>query len=107
MAWTSTRSPEEVVGLMQRAGIAAGLVANEQDVWEDPQMKHREHFKTLEHNVIGPHTYDGVAFKLSKSPQGPRWAGPTLGQHIGEVCSEFLGMSEDEIAECLIEGVFE
>ncbi|MBK6562514.1 CoA transferase [Candidatus Amarobacter glycogenicus] len=106
-AWTSTRSPEDVVRVMQSAGIAAGLVANEHDVWEDPQMKHREHFKTLEHNVIGPHTYDGVAFKLSKSPQGPRWAGPTLGQHIGEVCSEFLGMSEDEIAECLVEGVFE
>lgn len=105
--WTSTHAAEEVMKLMQEAGVPAGVVENEQDLWEDPQMKHRQHYKVLNHAVIGPHRYDGVPFKLSKSPQGPRWAGPVLGQHIEKVCSEFAGMSKEEIADCMAEGVFE
>ncbi len=105
--WTSRRSAEEAMTHLQAAGVPAGLVANEQDIWNDPQLKHRKHFRIMEHSVIGPHTYDSIAFKLSESSQGPRWAGPALGQHVDVVCREFLGMSEDELADCFAEGVFE
>lgn len=105
--WTCERPAEEAMRLLQAAGVPAGVVANETDLWEDPQLKHREHFRVMEHSVIGPHTYDSIAFKLSRSPQGPQWAGPALGEHVETVCREFLCMSEDEIADCFAEGVFE
>ena len=106
-AWTRNYPPEEVMSRMQAAGVPAGVIENEEDLWEDPQLKYREHFKILNHVVIGDHHYDGVIFKLSKSPQGPRWAGPALGQHIKKVCTEFLGMTENDISDLMAEGVFE
>ena len=105
--WTRSRSADEVMKMMQDEGVPAAVVQNAEDLAKDPQMKHREHFKVLKHEVIGPHRYDNVPFKLSKSPQGPRWAGPIFGQHIEKVCTEFLGMSLDEISDCMAEGVFE
>jgi crotonobetainyl-CoA:carnitine CoA-transferase CaiB-like acyl-CoA transferase len=37
--WTSQRSPEEVMTLMQAAGIGAGIASNIKDMNEDPQLK--------------------------------------------------------------------
>lgn len=105
--WTKDHTAEEVMKLMQAAGIPAAVVQNYEDIFKDPQMKYRQHFKLLDHAVIGPHHYDGTPYKLSKSPQGPRWAGPIFGQHIEQVCTEFLGMSQDEIADGMADGVFE
>jgi benzylsuccinate CoA-transferase BbsF subunit len=105
--WTQSRSAEEVMKMMQQGGVPAAVVQNAEDLAKDPQMKHRDHFKELKHEVIGPHRYDSVLFKLSKSSQGPRWAGPILGQHIEKVCTDFLGMSLDEVSDCMAEGVFE
>jgi len=105
--WTGNHTAEDVMKLMQKEGVPAGVVENMEDLWNDPQMKHREHFKVLNHETIGPHTYDGVLFKLSKSPQGPRWAGPILGQHIEKVCTDILGMSPDDISDLMAKGVFE
>ena len=93
--------------LMQEAGVPAAVVHNAQDHFEDPQLNHRGHFVLLNHAVIGTHYYDALPYKLSKSPQGPRWAAPIFGQHIEKVCTEFLGMSQNEIADCMAEGVFE
>ena len=106
-AWTKNYSPEEVMSRMQAAGVPAGVVQTEQDLWEDPQMKHRDHFKILKHEAIGEHHYDGVLFRLSKSPQGPRWAGPVLGQHTVEIFTKFLGMTEDDISNLMAEGVLD
>ncbi len=105
--WTRSHTAENVMHMMQKSGVPAGVIGNAEELSKDPQLKHREHFKMLNHEKIGPHRYDNVLFKLSKSPQGPRWAGPVFGQHIEKVCTEFLGMSLDEISDCMAEGVFE
>lgn len=51
--WTSQRPPEEVVTLMQAAGVGAGLVANVGDLYEDPQFKHYHCFQEFDHSVLG------------------------------------------------------
>jgi len=105
--WTVSHAAEEVMKLMQQAGVPAGVVQNCEDVFQDPQMKYRQHFKVLKHAVIGPHHYDGHPYKLSKTPGELRWAGPIFGQHVEYVCSQLLGMSKEEMADCMAEGVFE
>ncbi len=105
--WTKSRLAEDVMEMMQKGGVPAAVVENAEDLAKDPQLEHRGHFKKLEHEVIGPHRYDAVPFQLSKSPQGPRWAGPVLGKDIEKVCTEFIGMSLDEISDFMVEGVFE
>lgn len=105
--WTIHFSSEEVMTWMQTAGVPAGVVENSEDLFNDPQLQYRGHWVTLDHPRIGPHSFDAAAFKLSKTPMQLRWAGPTLGQHNEYVYKEILGMSDEEIANHLIKGVFE
>ena len=104
--WTLKHPPEEVASLMQDAGVPAGVVENcHQDLFDDPQLKHRRHFRYLEHRVIGKHAYNAPAYILSKTPNHIHKAGPTLGEDNEYVFKEILGYSDDDIADLLMEGV--
>jgi len=106
-AWTISYSPEEVMTKMQAAGIGAGVVATPEDLMEhDPQLRHRNYFRELGHPEVGKHRVRGPYFLLSKSPCEVRRA-PLLGEHNEYVLKEIIGMSDDEIAELVIEGVVE
>ena len=91
--WTSNRSAEEVMSLMQEAGIAAGAVLNGHDLCEDVYLNARGFCKELVHPEIGRHHYLLPPFRLSKTPGEPRMAAPCLGQHNEYVCKRILGMS--------------
>jgi benzylsuccinate CoA-transferase BbsF subunit len=105
--WTVNHTPEEVVEMMQKGGVPAGVVANAKDLAEDPQLRHRKHYEVLEHTEIGPESYENFAFRLSKTPGGPRTAAPCLGEHNAYVCSKILGLSDEEFVQLLTEGVLE
>jgi len=105
--WTANHAPEEVVERMQKEGIAAAVVANSKDLAEDPQLLHRRHYDLLTHSEIGPHHYENFAFRLSKTSGSPRTAAPCLGEHNASVCTEILGVSDEEFIQLLAEGVFE
>ena len=103
--WTARFSPEEIVSLLQSAGVPAGVVATCEDLFNDPQLKHREHFGQVEHAEVGTYTYERPSFQFSKIPPQPQRPAPLLGEHTDMILREFLGYSDDEIAELLIEGV--
>lgn len=105
--WTRERIPEEVMALMQHAGVAAGVVQNTEDLLvRDPQMKAREFYQVREHPEIGTVTYDGLQYKFSATP-GEIWRAPLLGEHSEYVYRELLAMSDEEIEQCATEAVFE
>lgn len=106
-SWTIKHSPEEVMSLMQEAGIAAGVVETGEDLHRDPQLKHRQHFQILDHPDMGRCTHSSLAFKLSKTPSKLRMSAPLLGQHNEYVCANILQMSDEEFVELLQQGVFE
>jgi len=104
--WTIERTPEEVLEIMQRAGVAAGVIQNSRDMFEsDPQLKHYQFFKEMEHPVIGRIAYENVPFKLSETPGELRRPAPRLGEHNDYVFGELLRMSKEEIAKYTEEGV--
>ena len=105
--WTIDFTAEELMANLQAAGIAAGVVETCEDLYHDPQLKHRHHFWELEHPEIGRHSYDSPAFKLSETPCELRMPAPCLGQHTEYVCTNILGISDEEFVELLGEGVFE
>jgi benzylsuccinate CoA-transferase BbsF subunit len=105
--WTSNRSAEEVMSLMQEAGVAAGAVLNGRDLGEDAHLNARGFYKELVHPEIGHHRYLLPPFRLSKTPGEPRMAAPCLGQHNEYVCKRILGMSDEEFVQLLNEGVFD
>jgi crotonobetainyl-CoA:carnitine CoA-transferase CaiB-like acyl-CoA transferase len=103
--WTKNYTPHQLMTLLQDAGVPCGVVQTAEDLFNDHQLKHREHFRFLEHQVIGRHAYNAPAYRLSKTPNHIWKAAPCLGEDNEYVYKEILGYSDDEIAEMLVEGV--
>ncbi len=103
--WTRAFTPEQVMTMMQESGIPAGVVQTAEDLLNDPQMKYRQHFRVLNHPVIGNHSYHAPAYKLSETPCDIKRAGPTLGQDNQHVYKDILGMTDDDISDLIAEGV--
>ena len=55
---------------------------------EDPQLKHRDFFRDLEHPETGVSPYTGHMFNIRGYDSGPRFAAPVLGQHNEHVLKE-------------------
>lgn len=106
--WTINFSAFEVMTLMQEAGVPAGVIEDYEDLEKDPQMIHRDHFVYFEtHPYIGRIMHDGPPFKLSKTPSEVRFEAGTYGQDTEYICKNILKMSEQEIADCMAQGIFE
>jgi benzylsuccinate CoA-transferase BbsF subunit len=103
--WTQSRTSEEVMRLMQAAGVPAGVVNDPEDMFKDAQLTYRDHFPKIEHPEIGTFIGRRDAFRFSGMKTQLKRS-PLLGEHTETVCKEFLGMSEEEYIELLIEGVF-
>ena len=105
--WTKDKSPEDVMVRLQKAGVAAGVVQDGEDLQtRDPQLKERGYYVYLDHPEAGRIAHDGLTFALSKTPGEVRRA-PLLGEHNEYVYREVLGLSEDEVNQLIMEGVLE
>ena len=107
-AWTQQHTAEEVMARLQEAGIAAGVVANGEDLDRDPQLRARGYWAQLPaqengktENVI----LDGPPFKLSKTPGYVAAPGPLLGEHTDSVLRRLLNYSDQQIAQLKAERV--
>jgi benzylsuccinate CoA-transferase BbsF subunit len=106
-AWTADFTPEDVMQKLQAAGVAAGVVQNTPDLLKDPQLKERGIFWPEDHPEMGRFTHLGPSAGLSKTPAQPYSPSPLLGEHTEQVCTEMLGMKDEEFASLMAEGVFE
>ncbi len=103
--WTVNHTAEEVMSLLQSAGVPAGVVETAEDLLDkDPQLKQRGFFKELDHPEIGKQRVYGPSFILSKSPGDVSHA-PLLGEHNEYVFKEILGMSDEDISGLVVENV--
>ena len=104
--WTALHSAEEVMETLQAAGVPAGVVQSARDVLEnDPHLKARGYYVYLDHPEAGRTAYDGPGFRLSKTPGRLLSPAPMLGEHTAQVCSEVLGMDDEEMAQLVMESV--
>jgi len=104
--WTVSFTPEEVMALMQQADVPAGVVKTNKELFEDPQLKHRNYFQLVKHSEIGECYQQGWPIEMSKSPLKIR-AAPCLGEHNEYVFTKILGLSDKEFVDYLNDGVFE
>jgi benzylsuccinate CoA-transferase BbsF subunit len=101
--WTADRLAEAVMQILQAAGVAAGAVHNARDMFEDPQIQARKHYRTVVHPETGPTRYDGPPFLMSDC-QLEVTPPPLLGGDNDYVFRDLLGLSEDEISNGYAEG---
>lgn len=104
--WTRDYTPEEVMVMMQAAGVPAGVVSNQADLHDDPQIKHRGFFVWANHTACGPMPYDGLMYSMSKTPGEVRAAG-CIGEHNEQVLKGMLGLGDDAIGDLYAKGALE
>jgi len=105
--WTLEYDAKELMYTLQEAGVPAGLVENGEDIQNDPQLAHRHYLWELDHTEIGKHSYESPPFRLSKTPADLNKPGPCLGEDTEYICSEILGISNEQFIELLAQRVFE
>ena len=100
-AWSGQHSVAEIMGLLDEAGIPSAKYNELPEVWEDPQVQHRQLRATTPHAYAEAGSVDLIASPLaqmSASPATIRRAPPILGEHTAEVLHE-LGYSDERIEE--------
>ncbi|UCH42250.1 MAG: CoA transferase [Dehalococcoidales bacterium] len=105
--WTCNRMAEDVMFMMQGAGVPAGILETGEDMMDkDPQFKERHLFWELDHQEAGKYRGMAPSFMLSRFPYEIERS-PLMGEHNEYALKEFLGMSDEEIKELIREGVLE
>jgi crotonobetainyl-CoA:carnitine CoA-transferase CaiB-like acyl-CoA transferase len=96
------------LGLLQDAGVAAGVVQHVGDLArEDRQLAARRFFETVEHLRLGSVVTTGVPLGLTATPARTGRAGAAVGEDNEHVFGTLLGMSADEIRACIEDGAIE
>lgn len=105
-AWTRERGAAAAAALLQGAGVHAHRVNTMADLFTDPQLLARGHWRRRSHPVIGEHAYCGPAFDLSETPGEVTSAAPLLGADNDKVFRDCLGLSAPEFAALREAGAF-
>ena len=99
-----TKTREEWFDLLTQADVCVGKVYDVPEVFDDPQVKHRQMVLDLEHPVAGSVQHAGVAIKLSDTPGGVRSFAPSIGEHTDETLAS-IGYSQSDISSLRKSGV--
>lgn len=95
--WTITKTPNEVMEILQREGVAATPCEDTEDRFFDQHFQERQILVDVEHPATGVDWIPNVICRLSETPGGIRRPAPLLGEHNDYVFGDLLGLSKDEI----------
>jgi crotonobetainyl-CoA:carnitine CoA-transferase CaiB-like acyl-CoA transferase len=91
---------------LQKAGIAAGVVQDIEDLMEaDPQIAARGSLARIEHPLLGEFGHMRTPVTFSRSIAQP-YRAPNMGEHSHSIAKELCGISDARIAELESLGVF-
>ena len=105
--WTKEWDSRELMEMLQAAGVPAGMVNDCHDLFDDPQLKHRNHFQYLTHPEIGRYATDRSEWDFSRTPGRLEHPSPLMGEHTEYVLREMIGLSEDEYRSLEADGALE
>jgi formyl-CoA transferase len=103
--WTVERDIDDLLPLLEDAGLAIGRVYRAPDMLKDPQFAARQSIVEVAHPVFGTVKMQNAFPRLSETPGGVRWPGPALGEHTDAVLGAVAGLSAEAIAGLRAKGV--
>jgi len=89
---------QDILAAMEKAGVPAGPIYDLEQVFEDPQVRHREMAVEVPHPLSGTVKLARNPIRFSETPITRYTAPPTMGQHTSEVLKELLGFDEARLA---------
>jgi crotonobetainyl-CoA:carnitine CoA-transferase CaiB-like acyl-CoA transferase len=103
--WTRTRDAEAAAAELQAAGVSAMTVQHGDDHRADAHLAARGAIVAVEHPDIGSERHAANPIRLSRAPLSPARAAPLLGADTRQVLQRLLGLSPEEIAALVTDGV--
>ena len=106
-SWSRELTAEEVMAALQAVGVPAGVVQTGADLAHDAHLQERGFFRTVPDAKGEMRKIEGAPYKLSRTPGGVSRGAPDFGADQTYVLRDVLGMTDEELADCAIAGVFE
>lgn len=99
------KTMDEWVALLEARNVPCGPIHNMKQVFDDPQVQHRNMQLSLPHGagVQAPSVANPI--RLSDTPIQYQNSAPVLGEHTREILKERLGFSDERMAELQSKGV--
>ena len=107
-AWTNDQDANELMHLLQDAGVPAGIVQTGIDLVEsDPQLQAHGFIASMEepHPILGETFADRLPIYFEKTPCDIYKRSRILGEDNVAVLADWLGMSEDAVREGELAGI--
>lgn len=91
---------------LEAVGVPSGPINNVDEVFEDPQVQHREMRISMEHpSAANPVDLLGNPIRYSRTPVSYRRPPPTAGQDTDDVLAELLGLGAQPLRDYRAAGV--
>jgi len=94
--WTKQHSKRDAMEKLIAVGVPAGAVFDTDELINDPFLRDRGAFGTVDHPIRGKVTTPGWPVKMSDS-NVPLTAAPLLGQDNPRVYAELLGCTPEQL----------
>lgn len=101
----ATRPRDAWLAGLGAANVPCGPINTLDQVFADPQVRHRQMRVELPHPLAGTVALVGSPLKLSATPVEYRRPPPLLGEHTGEVLRERLGYTTEDLARLRAGGI--
>ena len=95
---TQTYTSEDLIDLLNTAGVPCGPIYSVDKVFQDAQVRHLGMAQPVHHPELGDVELVAQPFTLSRHGNKLRTATPSRGQHTAEVLGE-LGLTTEEIED--------
>jgi len=96
--WTRARTKHEAMAQVGGAGIPAGAVLDTMELQNDPSFEQRGIMQVMQHPKHAPFKMPAWPVRVDGKPPRVK-ASPVLGEHTSDVLSQWLGLSDAEVAK--------
>jgi CoA:oxalate CoA-transferase len=103
--WLDATPEDEVLRRLQENRVPVAPVLNTPEAVAHPHLRARATVRKAHDPVLGEVDVPGFPIRFSASPGQLDMQAPLLGQHNAEVLKEFLGYSDERIAQLMQQGV--
>jgi len=104
-SWTRQQTPHQVMLILQRDGIAAGVVQTAEDLYRDPHLRERGFAREVHHAQVGWVTRVGPSARLALGKVTRDEIAHIAGEDNEAVFGELLGLPKQKIDELVERGV--